>query len=206
MQAGKTRKWLTILHRKADGQPSPGKEGSITPNSVLGRQTPSLWISPPSPFSHSCYMLSMEPRGMKYPLGQSAGVSCPGCVISQLLVHPQLPHGWKCCVSTAQQQLKRPCVVYTVFSTNPKQPPPQPKPAELCKLFHLSNWFSNSLMRVNTCSILLVTWTKCRNYNKVTWETWEQQLWHRTTPLWAPANIKRVLVLSATHGFTDSMK
>lgn len=90
MQARKTRKWFTILQ----GQPSPGKEGSITAISVLGRQAQLLWLSPPSSLLPQLYMLSMVPCAMGHPLGQSVGVSCPGCVTSQLLEHPQLPTGW----------------------------------------------------------------------------------------------------------------
>ena len=55
---------------QAGVQPSPGKQGSITRNGDLGRQTPSLWMSLPSSFFPQLYMLSMTSYGMEYPFGQ----------------------------------------------------------------------------------------------------------------------------------------
>ncbi|KAK4832400.1 hypothetical protein QYF61_022535 [Mycteria americana] len=54
---------------EAGVQPSPGKQGSITRNGYLGRQTPSLQTSAPSSFFHRLYMLSMTPYG--HPLNES---------------------------------------------------------------------------------------------------------------------------------------
>ena len=49
---------------------SPGKQGSITRNGDLGRETPSLPMSPPSFFFPQLYILSMTSYGMRYPFGQ----------------------------------------------------------------------------------------------------------------------------------------
>ncbi|KAF1525280.1 Potassium/sodium hyperpolarization-activated cyclic nucleotide-gated channel 4, partial [Eudyptes sclateri] len=48
----------------------PLREGSITHNGYLGRQTPSLQTSPPSFFFPQLYILSMTSHGMEYPFGQ----------------------------------------------------------------------------------------------------------------------------------------
>ena len=99
-------------------------------NSYLGRHMPSLQTSPfPSSFS-SFYIAQHDIvwHGMSL---QSAGVSCPSRVPSQLLVHPQPTHWWGRvtsrkglnCVNTAEQWRKHPCVIHSVFSTNPNHSP-----------------------------------------------------------------------------------
>ena len=87
----KTRNSFTTSHRQAGVQPSPGKQGSITPNAYLGRQMPSLRTSPPSFFFPQLYMLSMTSYGMEYPFGH-LGSAVPA--VSQFLVHPQPTRWW----------------------------------------------------------------------------------------------------------------
>ena len=100
----------------------PGKQGSIKCNCYLGRQTPSIWMSPPSWFFPQLYMLSMTSYGVEYPFG----VSCPGCAPSQLLVHPA-EHGELkkslTSVSATHQQLKHLHIITTVSSKTPKHSP-----------------------------------------------------------------------------------
>jgi len=70
MHTKQTRNSFTTSHRQAGVQPSPGKQGSITCNCYLGRQTPSLQTSTSFFFFPRPYMLSMALYGMAYPFGQ----------------------------------------------------------------------------------------------------------------------------------------
>ena len=135
----KTRNSFTTSHRQTGVQPSPGKQGSITHNDYLGRQNavtpnvpPFLLLPPALCAEHDAIWsgISLWP----------VGVSCPGCVPSQLLVPPPAYSlvGWGekqkrpgLCVSTAQHSLKHPCVTNSVSSTNPKH---SPIPATLKKI------------------------------------------------------------------------
>ena len=122
----KTRNSFTTSRQQAGAQPSPGKQGSITCNGYLGRQTPSLRTSPPSfLFPPTLYT---EYDAVRYGLYlRSAGVSCPGCAPLPASCAPParslVGQGEKqnrpwVCVSTVQQQPKHPCVTNTVFRTN----------------------------------------------------------------------------------------
>jgi len=62
---------LHLVFSQAGVQPPPGKQGSITRNGYLGRQTPLLWTPAPSLFFLPLYMLSTTSYGMEYPCGQS---------------------------------------------------------------------------------------------------------------------------------------
>ena len=89
----KTRNSFTTSHRQAGVQPSPGKQGSIMGNGYLGRQMPSLQMSPP--FLLLPPALYAEHDVIWYGISLwSVGVSSPSCVPSQLLVHPQPTHWW----------------------------------------------------------------------------------------------------------------
>ena len=76
----KTRNSFSPSPGQAGVQPSPGQQGSITMcNGDLGRQTPSLQMSPPSFFFPQLYMLGMTSYGLEYRLGQlGSAVSPPG--------------------------------------------------------------------------------------------------------------------------------
>lgn len=63
----------------------------ITCNSDLGREMPSLQTSSSFFFLQLYIVLSMMLNGLEYPLGQF-GVSCPGCVSSQLPMHSAPSH------------------------------------------------------------------------------------------------------------------
>ena len=67
----KTRNSFTTSRGQAGAQPSPGRQGSITRNGALGRQTPSLQASPTSFFFSQLYILGMMPYGPEYPFGQT---------------------------------------------------------------------------------------------------------------------------------------
>lgn len=69
-------------------QSPPGKPGSVTPDSSLGRQTPSLWASLPSSFFPQLHMLSMMPYGLEctsytgmlsWPLPTPCASQAPAC-------------------------------------------------------------------------------------------------------------------------------
>ena len=80
----KTRNSFTASHRQAGVQPPPGQQGSFTCNGYLGRQMPSLQTSPLLPPA-----LYTEHDAIWCGISRwSVGVSCPGCVPSQFLVHP----------------------------------------------------------------------------------------------------------------------
>jgi len=74
---------FTTSHRQAGVHPSPGNQGSITPNGDLGRWTTLLRMSPPSSFFPQLYMLSMMLYGVEY---CSAGNSYRSCVPFWLVV------------------------------------------------------------------------------------------------------------------------
>lgn len=98
-----------------------GKTKTITLN------IPSFLILPPA--------LCAEQDAIWYGiLLWSVWLSCPSCVPSQF-VHSQLPHWWGgvrgrkglgSVLRTAQQQLKHPSFINTIFSTNPKHSPTPP--------------------------------------------------------------------------------
>jgi len=60
---------FTTFHRQAGVQPSPGKQGFVTHNGYLGRQTPSLQMSLPSS-SPQLYIMSVMSYGMEHHFGQ----------------------------------------------------------------------------------------------------------------------------------------
>lgn len=90
-------------------QPSPQKQGCTRHNGYLGMQMSSLWTPPLSPSYPSLFLPSTMSHGMGISLW-SFDASCPGCVPSQLLKHPQPTLWWGKkqkrpwgCASTAQQ-------------------------------------------------------------------------------------------------------
>ena len=86
----KTRDLFTTSHQQAGVHPCPGKEGSA--RSFLGRQTPSLQTSHPS-FFFTPALIAKHDTTWCGTSPWPAWASCPGCVPSQLLVHPQTPPG-----------------------------------------------------------------------------------------------------------------
>jgi len=119
----KPRNSFSASHRQAAVQQFPGKQGSITHDGYLGRQMPSPWTSLPS-FFPWLYMLSVTPYGMEYPFGQ-LGSGVPAVSPTSSLCTPSLlPVGrgeeqWSPWLN-AQQWLKHPSIINTVFSTKPK--------------------------------------------------------------------------------------
>lgn len=75
---GKIKDSLTLSHHQAGVQPSPGKQGAITLNGDLGRQTPLLQMSSCSFFFPQLYSLSICYRLSLW----SVRVSCPSCAPS----------------------------------------------------------------------------------------------------------------------------
>ena len=98
----KRRNSFITSHQQAGVQPSPGKQGTITHNSYLGRQMPSLWTSPPSFFFPPLYMLSMTSYGMEYPSGQ-LGSAVPAVSPPNSLCTPSVLAGGA--VSEAEETL-----------------------------------------------------------------------------------------------------
>lgn len=96
----------------------------------LGKKN-DITLNIPPPFFPPLYMLCGTIWN-----GISAGVSCPSCLPSQLLVHPwptcnkKQRRAWLC-VSTAQQSQKHPRIINAVFSTNLKH---SPTPATIKKI------------------------------------------------------------------------
>ena len=88
----KTRNSFTASHGQAGVQPSPGKQGSIMCNSYLGRQVPSLQMSPTSFFFPQLSMLSMMSYGLEYPFGQ-LGSAVPAVSPPSSLCTPSLLAG-----------------------------------------------------------------------------------------------------------------
>ena len=72
--------------------PSSAKQGSIHAQWLLGK-TNAITSDVPPPSSFSPQSLLLEHDAIRHGTSPwSAGVSCPGCVPSQLLVHPQPAH------------------------------------------------------------------------------------------------------------------
>lgn len=91
VQQGKQRPGARTNQNKEGSSPLPqGRQGLITRDGVLRRQTPSLQM--PSLPSSPRYIAEHKAiwSGISY---GSAGTSCPGCVLSQLLVSLSLL-GW----------------------------------------------------------------------------------------------------------------
>lgn len=93
-----------------------------------------LWVCnsehpPPFSFFSQVLLMSMTSHGVEYPFGQLRS-AVPAV---SPLVHPSLLAGgvlWETerpwlCLSTAQQSLKRNCVINTISSINPKNSPIQ---------------------------------------------------------------------------------
>ena len=108
----------------------------------LPRKTNAITLNvPPSFFFPQLYMLSMMSYGMGCPFGQLGWLSglCP---LPSSCVPPASSLAGRCeeqkrpwlCVSTAQRELKHPCVISAVSSTNPKH---SPIPATMKKIYSI---------------------------------------------------------------------
>lgn len=75
--------------------------------------------SSPWPTFPLVLLVSTTPAGVEHPLGQLCPLPAPWSPPTCSLV------GWgeRLCVSTAQQQLKHPCIINTISSTNLKYSP-----------------------------------------------------------------------------------
>ena len=102
---------------------TPSRAELIMPNSFLGRQMPSLPLPLPSSFFLPVLLLNVTPHGMGHHLSSLGQLSLPDpCVPRSSLLsrkHRKEKSSWFY-TSTALQQLKRWCVVTTIFIKNPK--------------------------------------------------------------------------------------